>query len=64
MNSNLRDVPSPCIDICQIDPDTNLCRGCLRNLDEIAGWPDYSNEQKLAVLARLEQRRSDVRIKP
>lgn len=64
MNSNLRDVQSPCINICQIDPDTNLCRGCLRNLDEIAAWLDYSIEQKLAVLARLEQRRSDVRFKP
>ncbi|HUF20735.1 MAG TPA: DUF1289 domain-containing protein [Burkholderiales bacterium] len=64
MNSNLRDVPSPCINICQIDLDTNLCRGCLRNLDEIAGWLDYTIEEKLAVLARLEQRRSDIKLKP
>jgi predicted Fe-S protein YdhL (DUF1289 family) len=48
----------------QIDLDTNLCRGCLRNLDEIAGWLDYTIEEKLAVLARLEQRRSDVKLKP
>ena len=28
-------VPSPCISLCEIAPDTGLCRGCLRTIDEI-----------------------------
>jgi predicted Fe-S protein YdhL (DUF1289 family) len=64
LNSNLRDVPSPCINVCQLDPDTDLCRGCLRSLEEIAGWLDYSIEQKLAVLARIELRRTNLKLKP
>lgn len=51
------DPASPCVDVCQIDPQTGLCRGCKRTMDEIAGWPTYSRAEKLAVLARIEKRR-------
>jgi predicted Fe-S protein YdhL (DUF1289 family) len=40
-----------------MNPFSGLCRGCLRTLDEIAGWLDFSAAEKLAVLDRLEQRR-------
>lgn len=48
---------SPCIDVCRIDPDTGLCAGCLRTLDEIAGWAGYSDEDKRAVNRTLAERR-------
>ena len=51
-------VTSPCVSICEIDPGSGLCRGCLRSLDEIAGWTAYSDDEKRAVLARLPERRS------
>lgn len=57
MNSPADSIPSPCNNVCQLDPDSGYCRGCLRTIEEIAGWLDYSNEEKLAVLERLEQRR-------
>ncbi|MBY0408159.1 MAG: DUF1289 domain-containing protein [Rickettsiales bacterium] len=50
-------VPSPCISICAIDEATGLCKGCYRAIDEVAGWLYYTDEEKRAVLARLEQRR-------
>jgi len=50
-------VPSPCIDVCRIDPDSGLCDGCLRTLDEIAGWSGYSEAQKRSVTRDLAQRR-------
>ena len=50
-------VPSPCVNVCQMDPQTGLCRGCLRTLDEIGAWMDYSVSEKLEVLARLDERR-------
>lgn len=50
---------SPCIDVCRIDPETGLCAGCLRTLDEIARWASYTDEEKRAVNRALEARRSD-----
>jgi predicted Fe-S protein YdhL (DUF1289 family) len=50
-------VASPCISVCAIDPRTRLCEGCLRTLDEIAGWISFSADEKRAVLAALPDRR-------
>jgi len=50
--------PSPCIAICVIDPATGWCQGCRRTIEEIAGWVQYSPEEKRAVLARLAERRA------
>ncbi|MCC8997909.1 MAG: DUF1289 domain-containing protein [Candidatus Contendobacter sp.] len=50
------DPASPCIGVCVINPQTQLCEGCFRTLDEIAGWWEYPFAQKQAVLAQLEDR--------
>lgn len=49
---------SPCLGICLMDPATRMCRGCLRTIAEIAGWPDASPAEKRAILACLAERRS------
>ena len=51
-------VASPCINVCQIDPRTGLCEGCLRTLDEIAAWGVLDNGQKRAVWKQLPKRRA------
>ena len=51
------EVASPCINVCRMNPDTGLCEGCQRTLDEIAAWSGMSAEEKRAVLARLQARR-------
>jgi predicted Fe-S protein YdhL (DUF1289 family) len=43
-------VTSPCIDICRMNPRTELCDGCFRTIDEIAGWSSFDDTQKRAVL--------------
>jgi len=48
---------SPCVGICLLDPAIGYCRGCLRSVDEIAGWYEASTAEKRAILARLDQRR-------
>jgi len=48
---------TPCIDICQIDPATQICIGCLRTLDEIARWGGMAEVERLAVMASLHLRR-------
>ncbi len=50
-------VPSPCINVCRMDARSGWCEGCLRTLDEIAGWSVFSDEQKRAVWRVLPQRR-------
>ena len=50
---------SPCVGICLMDPATRICRGCLRTIDEIAGWYDASAAEKRAILARLVARRCE-----
>ena len=50
------DVPSPCINICRIDPDSGLCAGCRRTLDEIAAWSRLDDARKRVVWAQLPGR--------
>lgn len=50
--------PSPCLGICLMDPWTRMCRGCLRTIDEIAGWYAATPDEKRAVMARLAARRA------
>jgi predicted Fe-S protein YdhL (DUF1289 family) len=52
------EIASPCINVCKMNPDTALCEGCWRTLDEIAAWSGMSAEDKRAVLARLAARRA------
>ena len=48
---------SPCIKVCTLDPATGLCIGCLRTLDEIAGWVELTDEERAAIRAALPTRR-------
>jgi predicted Fe-S protein YdhL (DUF1289 family) len=48
---------SPCVDICRIDDNSGFCIGCLRDLDEIAGWGSMSAATRAKVLAALPARR-------
>lgn len=49
-------IESPCIKLCRIDTATRLCAGCLRSLEEIAGWGRMSPEERRAVMAVLPSR--------
>ena len=54
-------VPSPCISVCRMDDASGLCSGCLRTLDEIAGWSTFDEPAKRAVWRRLAARRVEAR---
>ncbi|MFT4014616.1 MAG: DUF1289 domain-containing protein [Paracoccus sp. (in: a-proteobacteria)] len=49
-------VSSPCIRVCVIDPASGLCTGCLRSLDEIAGWGTMTEAQRRGIMAALPAR--------
>lgn len=48
---------SPCINVCRLDPVTQVCDGCYRTIEEIAGWMNYSDDQKAAIQSVLPARR-------
>ncbi len=50
------EVASPCVSVCRINPDTELCEGCLRTIDEVAEWATMSNAERRAVLQAIEVR--------
>lgn len=49
---------SPCTKLCDIDPGTQLCRGCARTLDEIARWGTMSAAEREVVWRALDHRRA------
>lgn len=49
-------VESPCTGVCVVGDD-DLCEGCARTLDEIAGWLAMSADERAAVTAALTERR-------
>jgi predicted Fe-S protein YdhL (DUF1289 family) len=48
---------SPCIGVCIIEPASGFCMGCARTIPEIAGWLDFSPEEKERLLAALAERK-------
>jgi uncharacterized protein len=58
MGAQVTDIASPCINVCTLDPATQVCMGCYRTIDEIAAWGSASNEQRAAILEELPRRRS------
>jgi hypothetical protein len=58
------DVPSPCVSICEMSPDSGLCRGCFRTLDEIAAWSVLDPATRRAIVDALPARRAKVDRRP
>lgn len=55
------DIPSPCINVCRMDPEQAVCQGCFRTLDEIAAWSRSDDDTKRLVWARIAERLSPSR---
>lgn len=49
-------VPSPCVNICALDPAGTLCLGCGRTLDEIAEWASAPRARQLEIVANAKAR--------
>lgn len=48
--------PSPCINVCRMDDATGWCDGCLRSIDEIAGWSSFDDDTKRAIWQAIDER--------
>ena len=49
-------ISTPCIRVCTLDAEVGLCAGCGRTAEEIAGWLRLSEEDRLRIMAELEDR--------
>jgi len=50
------EIESPCVKICVIHPDTRLCVGCSRSIDEISAWSRMTPDARRTVMAELPTR--------
>ena len=48
---------SPCVQVCQMDPQRGVCLGCGRSLDQIARWSQLSDAERDRILAALPARK-------
>jgi uncharacterized protein len=49
-------IASPCVGVCRINAQSQLCDGCLRSGDEIALWGKLADRDKFVLLKQLAQR--------
>jgi predicted Fe-S protein YdhL (DUF1289 family) len=47
-----------------MDPVTGWCEGCLRTIDEIAGWSRATEAERRRILAALAARRASAAAAP
>tara|TARA_R110002126_G_scaffold28561_3_gene95247 strand:- start:493 stop:726 length:234 start_codon:yes stop_codon:yes gene_type:complete len=50
------EIESPCVRICVVHPETRLCTGCARSIDEIGRWSRMTPEERTAIMAELPKR--------
>jgi predicted Fe-S protein YdhL (DUF1289 family) len=50
-------IPSPCVGLCRVDENSDVCVGCARTRDEIARWGKASPDERSHVWAELPARR-------
>ena len=56
MTANSPVIETPCVQICAIDPASDLCNGCGRSLAEITHWYGMSNDERSRIMAELPAR--------
>lgn len=50
------EIESPCVKICVIHPQTRLCSGCYRSIDEIGSWSRMSPFERKEIMKVLPER--------
>jgi hypothetical protein len=49
---------TPCVDICDIDRQSGLCRGCGRSIAEISNWAAMTGAERRRIMAELARRKA------
>mgnify|MGYP006060869091 FL=1 len=51
-------IKSPCIEKCEMNPQTDLCEGCFRNIGEIVNWSNFTDNKKIHILKLVKKRKN------
>ena len=46
------EVESPCVKLCVVHPETRLCTGCYRSIDEIGAWSRMTPEERRSIIMK------------
>ncbi len=49
---------TPCVNICEIDRASGLCRGCGRTVAEIASWSSLTSAERRRIMSELADRKA------
>lgn len=55
-DSYSKDIETPCIKVCVVEPETGFCIGCGRTRGEIASWIGMTPADRHNVMAELPER--------
>jgi hypothetical protein len=47
---------TPCVNVCEIERTTGMCRGCKRTVPEIAGWSRMTDDERRRIMDELAGR--------
>ena len=53
---NKKHIISPCVGVCSIDHQSDLCIGCLRTSSEIAIWTQIDRQRAYQIMKEIKGR--------
>jgi predicted Fe-S protein YdhL (DUF1289 family) len=51
------EVDSPCLKVCVMHPDAQMCIGCNRSIEEITDWSQMTGDERVVILQELPGRK-------
>ena len=57
------EIESPCVQICVVHPETRICTGCYRTIDEITDWSRMTPEVRRNIMDDLPARADQLKIR-
>ncbi|MEA1941432.1 MAG: DUF1289 domain-containing protein [Pseudomonadota bacterium] len=54
-------IKSPCVKVCFVDPEAEICVGCFRTMEELGRWTRYTDAEREAILEALPGREAGYR---
>ncbi|MBR9767224.1 MAG: DUF1289 domain-containing protein [Paracoccaceae bacterium] len=57
------EIESPCVQICVVHPETRICTGCYRTIDEITDWSRMTPEARRNIMDDLPARADQLKVR-
>ncbi len=52
-------IKTPCNNICELDKEKDLCKGCFRTSEEITKWIFFEDHEREEIINSLEKRKKE-----